>query len=65
MKIFKHLTAIILVLAIPLAAQAAPKRIMVFGDSNSWGDTPGNRRPYRALPSRAAVAEGYAKLARQ
>jgi lysophospholipase L1-like esterase len=40
MKIFKHLAAIIFVLAIPLAAQAAPKRILVFGDSNSWGWIP-------------------------
>jgi lysophospholipase L1-like esterase len=43
MKIFKHLAAIIFVLAIPLAAQAAPKRILVFGDSNSWGWIPQQR----------------------
>jgi lysophospholipase L1-like esterase len=40
MRFFKHLAAIIFVLVIPLAAQAAPKRILIFGDSNSWGWIP-------------------------
>jgi lysophospholipase L1-like esterase len=40
MRFFKHLAAIIFILVIPLAAQAAPKRILVFGDSNSWGWIP-------------------------
>ena len=40
MRITKHIAALVVVLLIPLAAQAAPKRILVFGDSNSWGWIP-------------------------
>ena len=40
MRIFKGLATLVVVLLIPLAAQAAPKRILVFGDSNSWGWIP-------------------------
>jgi lysophospholipase L1-like esterase len=40
MRLVARLALTILVLVLPLAAQAAPKRILVFGDSNSWGHIP-------------------------
>jgi len=40
MRILRHLAAFAFVITLPLAAQAAPKRILVFGDSNSWGWIP-------------------------
>lgn len=40
MWLVARLALTVLVLVLPLAAQAAPKRIFVFGDSNSWGFIP-------------------------
>jgi hypothetical protein len=37
MRLVARLALTVLFLVAPLAAEAAPKRVLVFGDSNSWG----------------------------